>query len=82
MKLDGAPMIDTFMRDPGPNTLAIIVLLALIISWITSLWLSLRDNPVSTDAGGYSKILPFFTLTGIPAAVDLLQTPGITFVLL
>ena len=73
-------MIDTFMRDPGPNTLAVIVLLALIISWITSLWLSLRDSPVSTDAGGYSKILPFFTLTGIPAAVDLLQTPGITFV--
>ena len=72
-------MIDIFMRDPQNNTLAVIVLIALIITWITSLVLSLRDKPVPTEKGWYAGLLPLFTITGIPAALDLLQTQGVTF---
>ncbi|HSB01053.1 MAG TPA: vitamin K epoxide reductase family protein [Anaerolineales bacterium] len=71
-------MIDKFMRYPVGNTLAVIVLIALIITWVTSLVLSLRNTPVRTDKGWFAWILPVFALLGIPPAIDLLQTKGIT----
>ncbi len=73
-------MIDKFMRYPAGNTLAVIVLIALIITWLTSLILTLRDAPVRTDKGWYAWLLPIFTLLGIPGVLDLLRTGGITFV--
>lgn len=72
--------MDKFLRFPAGNTLAVIVLIALIITWLTSLLLSLRNAPVRTDKGWYAGILPVFALLGIPATLDLLQTDGITFV--
>ncbi len=68
------------MKFPVGNTLAVIVLIALIISWFTSLILSLRNAPVRTDRGWFATILPLFALLGIPPTIDLLQTGGITFV--
>ncbi|HLO31778.1 MAG TPA: vitamin K epoxide reductase family protein [Anaerolineales bacterium] len=68
------------MRYPLGNTLAVAVLIALIIAWFTSLILSLRDVPVQTGRGWFARILPVFTLLGIPAAIDLLQTGGLTSV--
>jgi len=73
-------MIDKFMRDPQANTLAVIVLIALIITWITSMIINLRDEPVQTEKGWYAWLLPLFSLLGIPAVLDLLQTSGITSV--
>jgi uncharacterized membrane protein len=70
-------MINTFMKSPPANSLAVLVLLALVITWITSLLLSLRDVPVRTDKGWYAASLPLFSLLGIPAALDLLQIKGV-----
>lgn len=71
-------MINTFLRAPLANSLAVLVLIALIITWVTSLLLSLKDAPVRGDKGWYAAFLPLFTLLGIPAALDLLQTSGVT----
>lgn len=71
-------MIDKFMRYPAGNTLAVIVLIALITTWFTSLILTLRDAPVRTNKGWYAWLLPVFTVLGIPATLDLLQTGGLT----
>ncbi len=71
-------MISIFMRSPLPNTLAVIVLIALIVSWFTSIVLSLRNIPVETDKGWFATLLPLFSILGIPAAFDLLQTSGAT----
>lgn len=73
-------MIDKFMRSPVGNTLAVIVLIALVVAWFTSLILSLRNAPFRTDKGWYAWILPIFVLLGIPATIDLLQSGGITSV--
>lgn len=73
-------MIDKFMQYPAGNTLAVVVLIALVITWLTSLILTLRDAPVRTDKGWYAWLLPIFTILGIPATLDLLQTGGMTFV--
>jgi uncharacterized membrane protein len=54
-------------------------LIALLITWITSLVLSLRDVPVRTDKGWYATLLPVFSLLGVPAALDLLQIKGVAF---
>jgi len=67
------------MKFPQANALAVLVLIALIITWLMSLLLSLRDAPVSTDKGWFARVLPVFTLLGIPAVLDLLQTSGVTF---
>ena len=74
-------MIQTFMKDPVANTLAIIVLVALVISWIVSLAIILKDNPVHAAKSWHNKLLPIFALLGIPAALDLLQTNGLTLFL-
>ena len=73
-------MIENFLRAPQANSLAVLVLIALIITWVTSLLLSLRDVPVRADKGWYAALLPAFSLLGIPAALDLLQIKGVAFV--
>src|SRR5512138_1347770 len=73
-------MIDKFMRSPVGNTLAVIVLIALIITWFTSLILALRNTPVRTDKVWYAWLLPVFALLGIPGTLDLLRTGGIATV--
>ena len=73
-------MIDKFMQYPAGNTLAVIVLIALVVTWLTSLILALRDVPVPTNKGWYAWLLPIFTVLGIPAAIDLIQTSGVTFI--
>ncbi len=70
-------MIDKFMRDPLGNTLAVIVLIALIITWFTSLILALSNVPVRTNRGWYAWLLPVFAFLGIPGTLDLLRTGGI-----
>lgn len=77
-KAKSAVMIDKFMKDPQANTLAVIVLVALVITWVTSMIVNLRDEPVRNDKGLYAWLLPIFSLLGIPAVLDLLQTSGIT----
>jgi len=72
-------MIDIFMRDPLPNTLAVIVLIALVTTWVTAIVLNLRSEPVSIETGWYPKLLPLITLTGLPAVWDLLQTTDIAW---
>lgn len=67
------------MRSPLPNTLAVVVLIALIITWFTSIVLSLRNVTIETDKGWFAALLPLFSILGIPAAFDLLQTSGATF---
>ncbi|MGC1378793.1 MAG: vitamin K epoxide reductase family protein [Anaerolineales bacterium] len=71
-------MIDKFMQDPLANSLAVIVLIALIITWITSLILTLGDAPVPTSKGWYAWLMPICTLLGVPAVLGLLQTQGTT----
>src|SRR5512139_2372560 len=73
-------MIDKFMTHPLPNTLAVIVLLALIFSWLTSLLLALRDEPVASDAGWYGWWILVVSVMGLPGIFDLLQTTGIAFI--
>jgi uncharacterized membrane protein len=70
-------MIDKFMTHPLPNTLAVIVLLALIFSWVASLLLALRDEPVASDAGWYGWWILAAALLGLPGIFDLLQTTGV-----
>jgi uncharacterized membrane protein len=72
-------MINTFMRSPLANSLAVLVLLALVITWVTSLLLSLRDVPVKSEKGWYATLLPVVSLLGIPATLDLLQIRGLEF---
>jgi uncharacterized membrane protein len=71
-------MVSNFLKDPVANTLAVIVLAALVISWITSLVIILKDSPVHAAKSWHNKVLPVFALLGLPAALDLLQTSGVT----
>ena len=73
-------MIDKFLLHPLPNTLAVLVLLALIFSWFTSIVLTLRESASSFHQSGYTKRVLVFSLLGIPAIFDLLQTNGVAFV--
>jgi uncharacterized membrane protein len=73
-------MIDIFMRSPLPNTLAVIVLIALISTWLISIIRSMGQDPVEADKGWFAFLLPAFSVLGIPAAVDLVQTKGATAV--
>jgi uncharacterized membrane protein len=73
-------MIDRFMLHPLPNTLAVIVLIALLISWITSLILALRDKPLSLGKNGYTGLTLLFSLLCLPAMWDVLQTKGVAFI--
>jgi uncharacterized membrane protein len=71
-------MTDIFMRSPLPNTLAVIVLIALISTWLISIIRSMGQEPVEADKGWVAVLLPAFSILGIPAAVDLIQTKGAT----
>lgn len=73
-------MLYTFMKDPLANSLAVLVLVALIASWIASLVIILIDKPVDSARSWHNKLLPLFALLGLPAALDLLQTKGVTMV--
>ncbi len=70
-------MIHAFMKDPLPNSLAIVVWIALIVAWVMSLILALREKPIDTEKGSYTWLLSAFAVLGIPAFIDLLQTSGI-----
>ena len=70
-------MIANFMKDPTANSLAVIVLIALVISFIGSLLLMLRESPVSQGKGWYTGLLLFFPVLGLPSALDLLQSGGL-----
>ncbi len=70
-------MINHFMRSPLPNTLAVLTLIALLIAWISSIVLSLRNAPVETERGWFPLLLPLFSLLGIPAVIDLFQAGGL-----
>ena len=72
-------MIAIFMKHPIANSFAVVVLIALIITWVTSIVLSMKDTGVETDRGWFAKLLPAFSVLGVPAALDLLQTEGATF---
>ena len=74
-------MIERFMNDPQGNVLALIVLIALIFSWIISLILILKDTPVSTGKSWYTVLFPVFALLAVPAALDLIQTSGLALAL-
>jgi uncharacterized membrane protein len=71
-------MLNLFMKDPLANSLAVIVLVALVFSWIASLAIILKDSPVHAAKSWHNRLLPVFAVLGIPAALDLLQTSGIT----
>lgn len=73
-------MLDKFMLHPLPNTLAVIVLIALVFSWVTSIILALRNEPIPIGQGWYVKLILVFSFLAIPAIFDLLQTSGIAFV--
>src|SRR5512138_1201140 len=70
-------MINTFMRSPLPNSLAVLTLIALLIAWVSSIVLALRSAPVETERGWFPSLLPLFSLLGIPAAIDLFQAGGL-----
>jgi len=68
------------MLHPLPNALAVVVLLALIFSFFTSIILALKDAPTSFSQSWYTKLILGFSFLGIPAIFDLLQTSGIALV--
>jgi uncharacterized membrane protein len=70
-------MIDIFLKSPLPNSLAVLVLIALVITLVTAILLNVRIEPVSTETGWYPKLLPGFTLLALPALWDLLHITGI-----
>jgi uncharacterized membrane protein len=72
-------MIDKFLLHPLPNTLAVLVLLALIFSWFLSIVLALGTTASSFRQSWYNKLILGFSLLGVPAIYDLLQTDGIAF---
>lgn len=74
-------MISNFMKDPITNGLAVIVLIALVVSFIGSLSLMLRESPISKGKSWYSGLLFFFPLLGLPSALDLIQSGGLASVL-
>lgn len=73
-------MIEKFLRNPQTNSLAVIVLIMLLISLIVSILLISKDNPVSPGKNWFMKMMFVFSLSGIPAALDLLQTTGAALV--
>ena len=66
-------MVNTFMRSPLPNSLAVAVLVALVGTWVLCIVLSLRDKPIDPGRGWYAALVPLFSVLGLPAALDLLQ---------
>jgi uncharacterized membrane protein len=69
-------MIDKFLKNPLTNTLAVIVLITLVVAWVVAILLISKDTSVSTGKSWFTKMILGFTLPGIPAVLDLLQTNG------
>jgi uncharacterized membrane protein len=79
---DTGPLwLQKFQQDPLANTVAVIVLAALLISLIASLVITLSSGPAPAAKSGFTAALLVFALLGIPSILDLLQTQGLTFVL-
>jgi uncharacterized membrane protein len=74
-------MINMFMKDPLANSLAVIVLIALVLCWIASLSIILKDTRVDAAQSWHNKLQPVFAFLGLPAALDLIQTRGLTLAL-
>jgi len=72
-------MINKFMQDPQTNNLAVIVLVILILGWITSVVLTLKDTPVIAGKDWYAGLLLISPLLVLPAMFEILQTNGIAF---
>jgi uncharacterized membrane protein len=70
-------VINKFLNDPLGNSLAVFVLVVLIVSWVLSLVLVLRDKPVPTKKSWFTVLLPVFAIPVLPAVLDLLLTRGI-----
>ncbi len=60
------------------NTLAIIVLVFLLVSLITSLILILRSSPINNGKNWYTAMIPIFASLGLPGITDLMRTGGNT----
>ena len=74
-------MLNKFLKDPYPNSVAVVVLVALIAAWILSLALVFFSTKrVPSGKGWFSGLLAGLTLLGIPSAFDLLQTSGLPLV--
>ncbi len=69
-------MLERFMVDPQANAQAVVMLAALVVSWIISLALTLRTDPAPGAKSWYNAAPVVFTLLGLPAILDLLQTGG------
>ena len=70
-------MTNRFMNDPLGNSLAVIVLVMLVISWVISLILVLRDKPVRAEKRWFIGSWLVFTVPILPTLLDLLLTRGI-----
>ena len=82
----GAPtllqgFVQNFQRDRVANSLAVLVLAALLFSLLLSLVTALRAFPPDLHHGWYTPLLLVFTLLGIIPVLDLLQTSGIALFL-
>lgn len=69
-------MIERFLRNPQTNTIAVITLILLVLCWTVAVLLMSKNHPVSIGKNWFTKMLLVFTVPGIPAGIDLLQTDG------
>ncbi len=60
------------------NTLAIVVLVFLILTFVGAILIVMRSTLVEQGKGLHAILLPVFSLLGLPAIIDLMQTEGIT----
>ncbi|MFZ6031386.1 MAG: vitamin K epoxide reductase family protein [Chloroflexota bacterium] len=78
---EGPAWLQKFNRDRTANTIAVIVLAALLFSLIASVTLTLSSRPMPAMQSWYSVALLVFALLAIPSIFDLAQTQGLAFVL-
>ena len=55
-------MINIFMKDPLANSYAVVILIALVVCWITSLAIILKDSNVDPAKSWHNKLLPVLAL--------------------
>jgi uncharacterized membrane protein len=65
------------MNDPLGNSLAVVVLVMLVIIWVVSLILVLRDKPLRPDKRWFTGLWLIFAIPILPTLLDLLLTRGI-----
>jgi uncharacterized membrane protein len=73
-------VIETFLKDPYPNSLAVLVLTALVITFVISILVSKKKLSINTRQGWYAWLLPSFTLLALPAVFDLLYLEGVALI--